>query len=245
MRQIIRESSLHEPIRRVRLRLIESSFYVPVRGAKAGKVRVERFVRERRAYETIRRLRVRTATTLWRIRGCPTPPSEWVKRSILLSYTRRFHTNVFIETGTFLGETVAVMRWHVGRVISIELDEDLYRQAERRFHGDPRVSIVHGDSADVLPMVLEPIQQPALFWLDGHYSGGITAHGPSQTPVLSEIKHVLSLRQPNHVILIDDARKFTGDAGYPSISELESLTALAFPDHHFEVRDDIIRIHRP
>ena len=32
--------------------------------------------------------------------------------------------------------------------------------------------------------------KPCLFWLDAHYSGGITAHGAEMTPIFDEIRHI-------------------------------------------------------
>jgi hypothetical protein len=49
-----------------------------------------------------------------------------------------------------------------------------------------------------------------LFWLDGHFCGGVSAHGDKGTPILEELNLILSHRVKEHVILIDDARLFNG-----------------------------------
>jgi hypothetical protein len=84
-----------------------------------------------------------------------------------------------------------------------------------------------------------------LFWLDGHYSGGITARSAAETPILQELQCVLRHRVRTHVILIDDARCFTGANGYPTIAALRELLAGAYPSWLFTVGDDIIRMHPP
>ena len=46
-----------------------------------------------------------------------------------------------------------------------------------------------------------------------------------------------------HVILIDDARHFTGAGDYPSLDELRRLVDEWSPGASIEVADDIIRLH--
>jgi hypothetical protein len=46
------------------------------------------------------------------------------------------------------------------------------------------------------------------------------------------------------VILIDDARCFTGENDYPTLDELKSFVAERKPNHKFSVEHDIIRIHK-
>ena len=48
-----------------------------------------------------------------------------------------------------------------------------------------------------------------------------------------------------HIILVDDARGFGNLPDYPSLDELRALVATRAPRLTFEVRDDIICIHRP
>jgi hypothetical protein len=52
------------------------------------------------------------------------------------------------------------------------------------------------------------LQEPALFWLDGHYSGVDTGKDELDTPVSAELEAILGSPVKGHVILIDDARCF-------------------------------------
>lgn len=180
-------------------------------------------------------------TLAWRLRGRPLPPPEWAKRYELLSFARTFGLHTLVETGTYLGETVATLRRYFRRVVSIELQPTLYGRAAELFDSSENVEIVFGDSAEVLPGILEQLEDPALFWLDGHYSGGETARGTSVTPVLQELRYILGHRVTGHVVLIDDARLF-GTDGYPSFSDVESEVLAAQPSRVIVVKDDIIRI---
>jgi len=45
------------------------------------------------------------------------------------------------------------------------------------------------------------------------------------------------------IILIDDARLYTGENGWPELKTIQQLINEAHPDWGFEVKDDIIRTH--
>jgi hypothetical protein len=79
--------------------------------------------------------------------------------------------------------------------------------------------------------------------LDAHYSAGVTARGKTDTPILEELDTIFALC-PECVVLIDDARCFDGKNGYPTLAELKKYTAAKAPNWVFEVRHDIIRLHR-
>ena len=55
------------------------------------------------------------------------------------------------------------------------------------------------------------LEEPTLFWLDGHYSGGVTARGSKETPILDEVDKILSTKESRHVLIVDDARCFGTD----------------------------------
>jgi hypothetical protein len=177
----------------------------------------------------------------WEQSGRPLPPPDLWKQRVVKEYADRFSLKLLIETGTYLGEMVFAMRDQFNRIISVELDKVLYLRAVLRFLKLRHIRILHGDSARVLPRILRSLREPALFWLDAHYSGGITARGKKETPIVEELMAILAHDIKEHVILIDDARCFDGAGDYPTLGTLRSLVARS--DLALEVRDDIIRIH--
>lgn len=179
----------------------------------------------------------------WERQGRPSPPPHVVKEEMIREYAKRFGTNVLIETGTYLGDMVHAMRKTFARIVSFELDEKLAAQARERFAGDKHIEIVQGDSGKLLGEYLTKINEPCLFWLDGHYSGGITAKGSLETPIKNELQSILSHPVAGHVVLIDDARCFTGENDYPTIDELQQFVKAQKPDWKFSVDTDAIRIH--
>jgi hypothetical protein len=181
----------------------------------------------------------------WDRAGRPVPPPPAFKQGVVREYGERFGLQTLVETGTFMGDTVAAGRDQFRRIYSVELSADLARLAKERFRGDPHVTILQGDSAAVLPKILSEIHESCLFWLDGHYSGGITALGDSVTPILGELGTIFAHPVRDHVILIDDARDFRPEKNHPTLEELRAFIAGSRPDLLFEVEDDIIRLHRP
>jgi hypothetical protein len=181
-------------------------------------------------------------TDTWINAGRPGPPPPVIKERIVADHARLSGRACLVETGTYNGDMVFAQRRRFRRIFTIELDDRLFERATKRFERDPHIVVLHGDSGEALPRLLESIRWPCLFWLDGHYSGGSTARGKLETPVVEELAAILRHEIPGHVVLIDDARCFgTGD--YPSIEALRAQVAQARPDWTFNVRDDVIRIH--
>ena len=177
----------------------------------------------------------------WKAAGSPVPPPHSVKRHAIKDCQRRSGYNVFVETGTYMGDMIEVQKRYFNRLFSIELGEDLYKKAKKRFENDPRIKIVLGDSGKVLPNVMKDIDEPAVFWLDGHYSAGITAQGDKDCPIFEEINSIFDGKGHDHIILIDDARCFVGQGDYPTVEALTEHVRSKNPQYQVEVRDDIIR----
>jgi hypothetical protein len=173
-----------------------------------------------------------------------------VREETVKEYGAKFRLRTLIETGTYKGDMIRATLNHFDRLISIELANSFYHAAKQQFSPFPHISIVHGDSAKALSLILERISEPCLFWLDGHYSptDTTTARGDSDTPIMGELDCILHHRVTDHVILIDDARCFIGPnpvlRDYPTIEQLENYVISLRPNFVFEVRNDIIRIHK-
>jgi len=104
------------------------------------------------------------------------------------------------------------------------------------------VELIHGDSGKELPKIVARLDAPALFWLDGHYSGGDTARGDTDTPVNEELRAIFQPGGLQHIVLIDDARCFGTQPGYPTIEQVRQLVATVRPGWQVEVAGDCIRI---
>ena len=168
----------------------------------------------------------------------PVPPTPSFKHRVIASYAPGF--DAFVETGTYQGDTIEAVRSWFRSIWSIELSHVLAARAQQRFAGSSNVRILEGDSAVVLPTILPELGEPCVFWLDGHWCGGETAHGDSETPLLVELTAVLA-RSYRDIILVDDAR-LLGTRGYPSSEMIADLVDRARPARALTIRHDIARI---
>ena len=135
-----------------------------------------------------------------------------------------------------------LLRDDFDHIYSIELSEELWANATTRFASNPSVEIVHGDSGVELAGLVPSLATPALFWLDGHYSAGVTARGPRDTPVMDELEHIFSTNELAHVALIDDAREFGRDPAYPTVEDVRQVVGRLRPGYGVSVADDAIRV---
>jgi FkbM family methyltransferase len=176
-------------------------------------------------------------------------PSYETKRAIINSYKDKFDVDLLVETGTFLGDTVEFFKNKFETVYSIELSDELSARAIKRFEADENVKIIQGDSGVVLNKLLDRLNKPAIFWLDGHYSSEFflgdeyirTARSDKDTPVENELKAIFRSKLP-HIVLIDDARLFVGEKDYPTIDSLKEMVNTLKPGYTVSVNTDIIRI---
>jgi len=196
-----------------------------------------------RINDLVEGLRQRAALRHWQKTGRSLPPPHVVKQRTVRAYAGRFALSTLVETGTYLGAMIKATRDTFARVYSIELDPQLYERARKRFAEPGRVSILHGDSGEVLPRLLADLREPCLFWLDAHHSGMVTARGRLESPVMQELRAILDHPLEGHVVLIDDAQAFVGRGGYPTIAELRAVVAIRRPDWVCEVEEGIIRLH--
>lgn len=152
--------------------------------------------------------------------NCP----SLVKKEVLLRHAAP--NPIWIETGTYYGDTTAFLLRQSRMVYSIEPEPQLFERARERFIGDDHVEIINGVSEVVLPEILPNVAGNVSFWLDGHYSAGETYQGAQDCPVEDELNEISKHmhRFDRFSILIDDVRCFlpenTRYPSYPDITEI-------------------------
>ena len=152
-----------------------------------------------------------------------------------------------VETGTYKGESAAFLRTLCPRVWSIELSPAQHAEATAAYGGIAGLSFAQGNSATILPDLLEGIGEPALFWFDGHVMPGDPNFGAAECPVIAEIEAVNAWSHgPASCILIDDAVLFHAapqfglrPAEWPMITEVVDLLR-AGTDRYVTVLDDVV-----
>jgi hypothetical protein len=128
---------------------------------------------------------------------------------------------VVIETGTYHGDSTRYFANAGFPVHTIEVSETL---AAKVFPGLRRIGVTchRGDSARVLPELLGKLAangaEGVNFWLDGHWSGGVTSTSPDyETPIVAELEGIARVRHQfkRLVVAVDDFRCFGNDPAYP------------------------------
>jgi hypothetical protein len=178
----------------------------------------------------------------WDRKGRPIPPPHLIKQRTLLYYRKKFKLKVLVESGTFHGEMVEAMKNSFDHIYSIELSRNLFEKARERFQNAQNIQLICGDSGKTIINIINSINKPTLFWLDGHFSGKETVRGEKDTPILEELDHILNWQNKNFVIIIDDARCFGSDPAYPTIEQLKKFVQLKNSEIMISRQDDILRI---
>ena len=172
------------------------------------------------------------------------PVPHYVKESTIKEIAQKYSLKIFVETGTYMGTMLKALLNEFDSIISIELSKKLAERAKKNFKSNKHIEIIQGDSSEKLGMVLTQLKNIALFWLDGNYSGGVTAKADVETPILSEVKSILEHPNRQHILLIDDARLFNGTRDYPTHEELRKFVSRYSANFTYEVENDIIKIIR-
>lgn len=113
---------------------------------------------------------------------------------------------VFVETGTYLGGGVQIaLNIGFNEIHSIEKHVPFYEDAKLRFADQGYVHLYQGDTLDVLWGIIEKINEPITFWLDGHEhpNGGC---GKVRVPVMEELAIIKNHPIKSHKFLIDDIK---------------------------------------
>lgn len=159
----------------------------------------------------------------------------------------KYPNTYFIESGSCEGDGIQkALAAGFPIIYSIELAPHFYQHCLRLFKGQPKVNLYQGDSTEVLPLILQQIDAPATFWLDGHYSWGNTARGATNSPILKELESIKAHPIKTHTILIDDVRQFGTvefdfielDEIVQKILEINPNYTISFEDGH--VPNDIL-----
>ncbi len=179
---------------------------------------------------------------LWLLRGKPVPAEGIYKWKILKKYAKKHGLRNFVETGTAGGGTVRKLERHFEALYTIELDHTLYEEGKRRSSNSAKITFLEGDSGIVLRSLLDKLADPALFWLDAHYSGTGTAKAALETPIVQELQSIFSHSVKKHVIVIDDMREFNGTHDYPILSEMKDFIMTNAPEYRFVLDNDLMII---
>lgn len=151
---------------------------------------------------------------------------DWQGSHLKEEYIHKYSNGkTFVETGTYRGQTVELVRRtrKFEKIISIELNDELWSKADKYFKSEPHIDIRHGDSVDHMVKICEALKEadePATFWLDAHASGPLSGGKTGPSPLVQELEAIRDTGRNDHTIFIDDLRLF----GSPEWDYLDSST---------------------
>jgi hypothetical protein len=113
----------------------------------------------------------------------------------------------FIETGTYCGDTIFSIEPYFNNIYTIEFSEMFYKRTKNNYTGN-KINFLLGDSSIVFETLLPTIEEPTIFFLDGHWSHCDTGKSAKDCPLDEEITHINNLFKNEAIIIIDDYRLF-------------------------------------
>lgn len=130
----------------------------------------------------------------------------------------------FVETGTYLGLTSKVASRIVVRVYTIEISENLFVSNLKKYSNYENISFIYGESEHELQKVLNLDHSfPICFFLDAHFSEGLTQKSNHESALELELKSILNFaREFPTVIIIDDFVALDGANGYVNSDDVIS-----------------------
>lgn len=157
--------------------------------------------------------------------------------------------DVFVETGTFRGDTVELVKDHFREIHTVELSPEYYEAARSRFGARANIDLVQGDSVAVLAAWASGLHDKSvLYFLDAHWCvADNTAGETSQCPLLNELRSIGQLNTES-LIVIDDARLFLAPplapheiSQWPNFNEvLDVLRAMSSVHRVMVLNDNIV-----
>ncbi|MBF8263333.1 MAG: hypothetical protein HW387_998 [Parachlamydiales bacterium] len=151
-----------------------------------------------------------------------------------------FPNKYFIELGCFDGEGVqrALDEKCFERIYAIEPIHRFYNRCCDRFTHHSCVMILEGEPLNVLPGLLNKIEAPATFWLDGHYSAIANIENKAQIPIIKELDAIQHHNIKTHTILVDHVRLFGSvDFDYIALEDILQKIQMINPQYKISYLD--------
>ena len=121
----------------------------------------------------------------------------------------QFTNKVFVETGTWKGDTLntVLSSGLFETLISLELSVPFFKESTERFSDYKTVKLYNANSKTDLYTIIKDITTPITFWLDSHWSEiPDVASDEVICPILEELEQINT-----HTIMIDDIRLMNGN----------------------------------
>lgn len=115
----------------------------------------------------------------------------------------------FVETGTYMGETVFMLSSLFKKLYTIEIHKELYNNAKKQAEEKSinNIEFIEGDSLEKLDEICSKVEEGAIFFIDAHISGNDSSwNGKNRVPIFEELDIILKYDLGLSVFIIDDLR---------------------------------------
>ena len=162
----------------------------------------------------------------------------------------KYPNKYFIETGTYMGEGInkAIECNAFTYIYSIEIDTLRHLTCKELFSTFDNITLIKGDSAILLKLVLKHVKEPCTFWLDAHFCGDDGELGSKWCPLVEELEAIKNHPIKNHTIIIDDYRCMDNThfdkernipVGFPGKKKLLEILQNINPDYSIVFLDGV------
>ena len=137
---------------------------------------------------------------------------KYIKKVLNENQLKLYDFKTFIETGTYLGETVFSNSIYFDNLYTVEINKKAYERCKKEAvkKNIKNIKFFLGDSALMLKSMIKIAgEKSKIYFLDGHVTdnkSGFTGKGIVDVPLLAELKQISILDNSNSLIIIDDTR---------------------------------------
>ncbi len=111
----------------------------------------------------------------------------------------KYHLETAIETGTYLGNTTALLAQLFDQVHTIEVSEPTFKTTKETLKSYKNIHCHLGSSEKILKEILPSVREkPLLFYLDAHWE--------DHWPLREELEEIAKTHKDNCIIIIDDVK---------------------------------------
>ena len=163
----------------------------------------------------------------WYKRNFSSPSPEFVKHQIIKK--NNLQKSLWIETGTYYGDTTKILSDIAEKVISIESDKRLYDLAIKNLKTRKKLMLLMVKAKIYQDILKNESYKNLCLFLDAHTcldhitNKLVSKNETLETPIMIELNIIESyIKKFNNInILIDDIRLFDGKTqNYPNINEI-------------------------
>jgi hypothetical protein len=165
---------------------------------------------------------------------------EIVKADLIRRVVKKYDYKILIETGTYLGSTTIFLSNFFSKILTVELDKDLFLKTKKKLERLNNVEFFNDDSESFLKKIIPTIKEKSIFFLDAHYSGPGTSNLKGETPCIKELKEISKSDIKDHIIIIDDISDFSISANKQKLSEIIDIIEKISVNYKFYFEYDMM-----